>query len=701
MNMNTHRTAFLCVVVTVVGAGGLPGADKAMESRRAGPPLPVLPAASVKPEDVDGKKFDLVVVGGTPGGIACAVRAAREGLSVLLVNHTRHLGGFVTSGAGGWEAPYDGLRSPLYAEIRQGATDYYREQYGADSLQCRASIPNPNTNAHIDRAKVEPRIAEMLFNRMVAREKNLTVLTNFYVTAAERDGASLKAVALREMDGTRTCRAIAKIFADGMYEADLVAAAKVPYRVGRESSRQYNEPHAGVLFTQERHKARGQHGFPKDADEGRLKIRYNSHATAERVIAEESGSADNSVMAYNYRLILTKDPANRVPVPAPADDLRGEIRGTAGHGMVPNLPNNKVAWNSGGRLIGPQNDYPEADWPTREKISRMYLNAALGQLWRAQNDPGVDPKEREFWKDYGLAKDEFPDNHHVPYEIYVREARRLVGRYVFTEHDGVPAPGLARTPIHPDSVAITDWPIDSVACLPRKAQKSNLDGIFFLAEESRPAQVPYRCLLPQGIDNLLVPVALSASHVGWGCIRLEPVWMQTGEAAGFAAALALKHGTTPAGLDPDLLVRTLVNYRAAVSFFNDADSMSEEPWVSAVQYLGTKGFFASYDAQPTQPLTATVAACWTETFVKLRTGGNLDATAQAHALAQRQTADDKRVSVAEFVTQLEEGLRRALSKELPADAAAKSLGLERKNPISRGGACRLVFALLGADQSEK
>jgi hypothetical protein len=655
----------------------------------------VKPAASVAPEDVDGKEFDLVVIGGTPGGIACAVRAAREGLCVLLVNHTRHLGGFLTSGAGGWEAPYDGLRSPLYAEIRRETTDYYRRQYGDGSPQHLASIPNPKTNSHFDRAKVEPRIAEMLFNRMVARAKSLTVLTNFYVTAAERDKASLKAVTLREMGGRRECRVSAKIFADGMYEADLVAAAKVPYRVGRESSRQYNEPHAGVLFTRERHKAPGQRGFPKDADEGRLKIRYNSHGTAERVVAQESGSADRSVMSYNYRLILTKDPANRVPVPRPDDASLHSSVAIAGHNMVPNLPNDKVGWNNGGRLIGPQNDYPEADWPTREKISRMYLSAALAQLWRVQNEPGVDPKEREFWKDFGLAKDEFPDNHNLPYEVYVREARRLVGRYVFTEHDGLPTAGLARTPIHFDSVAITDWPIDSVACLPRRSQESNMDGVLFLAEESRPAQVPYRCLLAQRVDNLLVPVAMSASHVGWGCLRLEPVWMQTGEAAGFAAALSRKQGVAPAALDSDLLVRTLVDHRVAVSFFNDADSISEEPWVRAVQYLGTKGFFASYDARPTKPLTAAVAGCWAETFAKLRTKGNLDATAQARLVAPHEMADGKLVSVAEFVSQLEKGLPQTSSSTIRADTAAKSLGLKRERPLTRGDACRLVFALLG------
>jgi flavin-dependent dehydrogenase len=128
-------------------------------------PPPMLLKSAAKPQDVDGKSYDLVVIGGTPGGIACAVRAAREGLSVLLVNHTQHLGGFVTSGAGGWEAPYDGLRSPIYGEMITGAAQYYAKTYGEGSPQHIASMPSKTSRAHIDRPKIEPRIAEMLFNR--------------------------------------------------------------------------------------------------------------------------------------------------------------------------------------------------------------------------------------------------------------------------------------------------------------------------------------------------------------------------------------------------------------------------------------------------------------------------------------------------------------------------------------------------------
>ncbi|MBE7495891.1 MAG: FAD-dependent oxidoreductase [Verrucomicrobiaceae bacterium] len=585
--------------------------------------------SAAKPQDVDGRSYDLVVIGGTPGGIACAVRAAREGLGVLLVNHTQHLGGFVTSGAGGWEAPYDGLRSPIYGEMITGAARYYAKTYGESSEQHIASVPSKTSRAHIDRPKVEPRIAEMLFNEMVSKEKKLTVLLGHIVTTAKRDGALIQSVTLKphsshlapraEPSASATIQVSGKVFADGMYEGDLMAAAGVKTQIGRESRAQYGEKHAGVIYTQERHKEPGQRGFPKAADEGTLNIRYNSHATAGIVEGPQSGEADGSVMAYNYRLVLTRDPANRIMVTKPANYDVAIAKQAIGGGFVPNLPNKKVAWN-GGRLIGPQNQYPGACWPTREAISKRYLDAMLMRLWWVQNDPKAPEKDRKQFAGYGLAADEFPDNHHLPYEIYVREARRLVGRYVFNEQDNVIAEGIARTPIHADSIAMTDWPVDSVACLPRKAPGGNTDGIFFLGEESRPAQVPYRSILANEVENLLVPVAISASHVGWGSIRLEPVWMQLGESAGFAAALAMNAKTTPAKLDPDALIRKLATSRVMICFFNDVDVLSDDPRVPATQYFGTKGFFASYDAKLDAPITESVKAAWQAGFAKLQEG---------------------------------------------------------------------------------
>ncbi|MDA3925152.1 MAG: FAD-dependent oxidoreductase [Kiritimatiellae bacterium] len=644
-------------------------------------PAHIPPLKTATPDDVDGKEYDLVVMGGTPAGIACAVRAARQGLNVLLVNHTQHIGGFITSGAGGWEAPYDGLRSPIYGEMRTGAARYYRQTYGEGSQQHLASMPDAKSRAHIDRAKVEPRIAEMLFNKMVMKESSLDVLTGNIPVDVNRKGSLIKSVSFKPLHGKGSVTVKAKIFADAMYEGDLMALAGASNRIGRESRSKYNEPHAGVIYTMERHKKPGQRGFPVDADKGLLNIRYNSHATAEIVDGPQSGEGDDSVMAYNYRLILTRDPSNRVMVSKPTNYdpvIAKKAAGTRTRlNIVPNLPNGKVAWNNSGRLIGPQCGYPGGDWPERESISQQYLDSMLMALWFAQNDPSAPEKTKKAYAGYGLAVDEFPDNNNIPYEIYVREARRLIGRAVFTEHDNMIAEGIHRTPIHTDSIAITDWPVDSVACQPMCVGKSHQEGIFFLAEICRPAQVPYRCLLTKEVDNLLVPVALSASHVGWGSIRLEPVWMQTGEAAGFAAALAVKRNTTPAALDPDLLIRTLVKNHFMVSFFNDVDVTSREPWVPAVQYLGTQGFFASYDARPDALLSETLAKVWAMGYAQLLEGKS-DPQSLARAVAAAESnASEEPVTKKRFLEMLHH-----------------SKTSQNTTPLTRGKACTWMLRIL-------
>lgn len=642
-------------------------------------PPPMLLKSAASPTKVDGQHYDLVVVGGTPGGIACAVRAAREGLSVLLVNHTQHLGGFVTSGAGGWEAPYDGHRSPIYSEMLTSAANYYREKYGEGSPQHLASMPDAHSRAHIDRPKIEPRIAELLFNQMVEREKTLTVLLGHIVTTVKREGRLLQSVGLKPTHGGSEIHVSGTLFADGMYEGDLMAAAGVKTQIGREARSQYGEPHAGVIYTKEREKAPGQRGFPKAADEGSLNIRYNSHATEEIVEGPESGQADGSVMAYNYRLILTRDPANRIMVEKPANFDLAIAKDASGGGFVPKVPNDKVAWN-GGRLIGPQNEYPGASWSQREAISRRYLDAMLMRLWWVQNDPTAPEKDRKQFAGYGLAADEFPDNGHAPYEIYVREARRLVGRYVFKEQDNKIAEGIGRPPIHEDSVAMTDWPVDSVACLDRKIHGAHEDGILFLGEESRPAQVPYRSLLPQEVDNLLVPVAISASHVGWGSIRLEPVWMQLGEAAGFAAALSVQGKTTPAALSSDLLLRKLATSEFMVSFFNDVDVTGSDAWNPAVQFFGTKGFLHDFNARANEPLKTSTAHVWARGFAKFQSG-KLDANALAREVAQAEKANSAPISLSDF--------HAVISSKSEESSAA-----DASQPITRGEALRILFTLL-------
>ena len=331
-------------------------------------------------------------------------------------------------------------------------------------------------------------------------------------------------------------------------------------------------------------------------------------------------TADGAVQAYNYRFCVTSDPANRLPIPKPASYNREDYLNFHRRYIPASRgPNHKSHVNSP-IMPGQNHAYPEADWSTREQIIQQHLDFGLGLMWFLQHDESIPAAQRKKYLEWGLPKDEYADHDHVPYEMYVREARRIVGRHVFNENDGMLTEDYRRTPIHPDSIAVTDWYMDSHSCTTDSRPGFKYDGKLILTEESRPSQIPYRALLPQGIDNLLVPVCLSATHIAWGAIRLEPVFLQTGEAAGYAAALAKQQSTTPANLDPELLLQTLVRYRQLVSFFNDIKITDSDPAIPAALYFATKGFFNDYNARLNEPLTQSVKAAWEQGLQQLEQG---------------------------------------------------------------------------------
>jgi hypothetical protein len=264
-------------------------------------------------------------------------------------------------------------------------------------------------------------------------------------------------------------------------------------------------------------------------------------------------------------------------------------KGIAAHAW----PNCKAMMNTP-ILPGENHAYPEGNWPSREKIFHRHTEFCLGLIWFLQNDESVSTAQRAKYREWGLPKDEFPDHGNLPYEMYVREARRIVGCHVYTEHDNSLAPGLGRTPIQPDSIAITDWYMDSHPCTTNSRPGYRYGRKLILTEESRPGQISYRALLPQGVDNLLVPLCLSATHVA---------------------------------LDSDLLCRTLCKAGFPVSFFNEQDALQP-----ALPYFGTKGFFHDYNARLGEPLRAATAKVWAEGFAKLR-AGTLDSNALARAVA--------------------------------------------------------------------
>lgn len=643
------------------------------------------------------RTYDVVIVGGTPGGIACAIRAARQGLAVLLVNYTRHLGGMFSSGLGVTDTLYDGYRSPIYEEFVQRVKDHYAAVYGADSEQYAACF-------HRRRLHFEAHVAENILTGMVSAEAGIDVLSGYYPVSVSRAENKLLGLTAASFDAGPSVTVAADVFIDSTYEGDLAAAAGVPYRVGRESRREFGEQHAGRIFS-----SHGRGRYPLEAEQGLLNT-ATFPVISQEIFAGSTGEGDGATQAYNFRMCLTCDPANRkLPekpegydrsrylgiVESPAESLGkpymlksqlllGDVRQW---GIGSTIPNKKSSWNDP-TLPGGNHEYPTADWAKRKEIIRAHRDHALGILYFLQNDEAVPEPVREKAKNWGLALDEFADNDHIPYEMYVREARRIVGRHVFTEHDGTLAPGLERTPIHEDSIAIAEWPMDSHECTTDRRAGSLNEGKFLLSESTRPSQIPYRCLLPLGVDNLLVPVCLSSTHVGWGTLRLEPVWMQVGEVAGFASALAIGQNVMPADLAADELQRVLVESGIMISFFNEFDMMEENDWVPAIQYLGTKGFFASYNAKPEEPLDEATAKLWVRTACDMWRGENNPGTS-ARKLPAHPGDDAGTVSAAQFRALLERELSfRDVRREIPTDTGRTEGGM------TRGEACTMLYSML-------
>lgn len=564
---------------------------------------------------LDSQDFDLCVVGATPAGIACAVRAAREGLRVILTSRSSHPGGALSSGLGVWDTAWEGRRAPIYDAIRQGVFDYYRETYGEGSEQYRQALPGPTGHTN---GKFEPHVVETLFTKLIAGEKNLALITGYIPVSVEREGRLILSITVQTISGDRSLTILADGFADCTYEGDLLPLSNVPYQIGRESRAAFGEPHAGRIYMRPT-AALPAHLDPvrQEAHEALALRRFPGHQ--EIVLPESTGEGDKNVQAMNYRTVLTCDPANRIPIPKPERYNPEVLRKLEYDFIVEPLPNRKIGWNRP-QLLGPHHAYVEGDWLTRQAVMDLHWETGMALLYYLQNDPDIPECTRQHWGQYGLPRDEFPDNNHRPYEIYVREARRLIGRATLTEHDVTLARKALRPPIHGDSIAAIDWYIDSHAVTPGKVRDSLDEGKMMLHADSWPGQVPWRCLLPPDVDNLIVPVCLSATHVAWNTVRLEATWMQIGEVAGIACALAKRHATTPAGLDSEKLIQTLARFHLLLTFFNDVEPGGADPANAAAQYFGSKGFFPEYHARLDEPLTRAVDAVWLEGRLQIVSG---------------------------------------------------------------------------------
>jgi hypothetical protein len=623
----------------------------------------------------------LLVVGGTPGGVAAAVVAARRGLDVVLTERGPRLGGLLTGGLGVMDTQYDGPRASFYDELCARLLGHYRDAYGEDSEQYRNAVPRPHWPL-----TAEPHVAEEVIESLVAAEPRIEVVRGHVPVAVLRSGRRLLGVQLAPWDGEavgepdRLVRA--GCYVDATYEGDLFALAGEDFQVGRENRRTYGEPHAGRIFTRRELTEDGSGRWPREAAAGRLATR-TFKAVSTEIFAGSTGEGDALVQAYSYRLCLSRDPGNRRMPDRPEGYDPEVYRRVAAPGRIgaPNLPNGKRFWFR--NLTGPQHAYPRASEPERQRIREIYRRHALGFLYFLQHDPSVPEQTRREAAEWGLARDEFTGNGNFPYELYVREARRLAGRYVFTEHDASLAPGIDRTPVHSDAVAVAEWFMDSHEVSDEHRTGSSGDGKILLTELTRPSQIPYRVLLPTGLDDLLVAVCVSASHVGWGTLRLEPVWAHLGEVAGRAAALAAEDGVPVAEVDTSALQRELAEAGGMLTFLNDVPARAGDPAAAAAHLLGAQGFFAGYTARLDQALDAALARVWANAAVAVRAGVN-DAMATARRVAAAEADPGDPVTGPEFA----ELLRCcAVAGGVPADFPVPD---PRPSPLTRARAVCLL-----------
>ncbi|WP_206733537.1 FAD-dependent oxidoreductase [Bradyrhizobium guangzhouense] len=470
--------------------------------------------------------------GGTAAGVMSAYSAARRGSHVVLLEPGHHLGGMVTGGLSATD-----LGNPQviggYAKL------FYRrvaEHYGRSRLD------------RITDWLSEPHVSEDTFGAMLG-EAGVEVV--FGARLRERHGVTIenrRIVSVTSEDG-REWRA--EVFVDCSYEGDLLAQSGATYTWGRESAQTYGETLAGVRTITPQH----QFGWPMLAyrDDHRLypEISPGPLPTA--------GSGDKNVQAYNYRLVLTDDPANRLPFPKPDGYdpaqfalLARYLQEFQSHmGRDPSLrdflypvrlPNHKADFNNNGPFssdyIGHSAAYPDASYQDKLRIRTEHLRYTQGLLYFLSHDPVVPAPLKSQLNVWGLPKDEFSDSDHWPRELYIREGRRMVGAYVVTQAD------LQTNRAKPDAIGMGSYNSDSHnvqrVVMPDGTVRNEGD----MQVPVQPYQIPYRVMTPRKdeLQNLLVPVCLSASHVAYSSLRMEPQYMILGQAAGVAGSLAAESG---------------------------------------------------------------------------------------------------------------------------------------------------------------
>ncbi len=496
--------------------------------------------------------YDLVIYGGTSAAITAAVQAKKMGKSVIIVCPDKHLGG-LSSGGLGWtdtgnKAVIGGLSREFYHRVwkhydQPAAWKWQKQEEYGNKGQGTPAIDGNQRTMWI----FEPHVAEQVFEDLI-KEHGITVHRDQWldrVSGVTKNGpriASIKMLSGQQYAG--------RMFIDATYEGDLLAAAGIDYTVGREANSTYGEEHNGVQTGVLHHRHHfgvlqeqiSPYVIPGDPSSGVLpRISTNPPG--------QFGAADKRVQAYCYRMCLTDHPDNRVPFAKPDgyDPKQYELllrifaagwRET--FEKFDPIPNRKTDTNNHGPFstdnIGYSYDYPEASYDRRREILREHQRYQQGWLYFIATDPRVPKEVQTEMQRWGLAQDEFTDNSHWPHQIYVREARRMIGQFVMTENE------LRKIRPTPDSVGMGSYTIDShnvQRYITPEGYVQNEGDIG--VPTGGPYAIAYGSLVPKRgqCENLLVPVCLSSSHIAFGSIRMEPVFMILGQSAATAAALAI------------------------------------------------------------------------------------------------------------------------------------------------------------------
>jgi hypothetical protein len=512
---------------------------------------------------------DVIVYGGTAAAVTAAVQLARMDKSVIIVCPDKHLGGMSSSGLGFTDTGNKSVIGGLSREFYQRLYSHYqqeeawrwqtRDEYG-NKGQGTPAIDGNNRTMWI----FEPHVAEQVFEDFI-RENKIVVLRNKWLDRAGgvemSDG---RVISITMSDGTRYR---GEIFIDATYEGDLMAAAGISYHVGREANSVYNEEWNGIQIGVLHHS----HHFgnmkispyiiPGDSSSGILPL-ISADNPGKR------GEGDKRLQAYCFRTCLTTVKENQLPFERPDnyDSTQYELlvrvldRGwRETFDKFDPIPNHKTDVNNHGPFsfdyIGMNYDYPEASYERRAAIIKEHENYQKGLLYFYTHDPRIPADIQLEMNKWGLAKDEFKDNGNWPHQIYVREARRMIGEFVMTENEVLGKKEVLRP------IGMGSYTLDS-----HNAQRYITDYGYVQNEgdigilPDQPYQIDMGSILPKKVEckNLIVPVAVSCSHIAFGSIRMEPVFMILGQSAAVIAAMAIEGKSGIHDLNFDQIKTTLI-----------------------------------------------------------------------------------------------------------------------------------------------